>query len=226
MQTLLNNTKVIFSLTFKMIIYTELLYLVVTRDKVFHKHTWFITEHISCWFTCNCRFLARLHFSAEELLLHQTLASACKMLGQMLKSWNFSLSVFFLHFNLSYYTNKAPFNKSSRPARIRWLWHLWCNITLQVCFRGHHCLNGISFSIFKIKINPCREDVNLKCYRNISILCHNGQQFSALLLRNIMIRLPGPVAWLPFSHDRLIYRLSFNGALQINFVKIEVNDCY
>ena len=51
--------------------------------------------------------------------------STCKMLGQMLKSWNFSLSVFFLHFSYFYHTNKAPYNKSSRQARIRWLWHLW-----------------------------------------------------------------------------------------------------
>ena len=56
-------------------------------------------------------FLARLHFSAEELhciaippasasvsASASASASACKMLGQMLKSWNFSLSVFFLAF--------------------------------------------------------------------------------------------------------------------------------
>ena len=34
-------------------------------------------------------------------------ASTCKMLGQMLKSWNLSLSVFFLAFNLAYHTNKV-----------------------------------------------------------------------------------------------------------------------
>ena len=51
------------------------------------------------------RSLARLHFSAEELLLllyapasASASASACKMLGQMLKSWNLGLSVFFLAF--------------------------------------------------------------------------------------------------------------------------------
>ena len=37
------------------------------------------------------------------------------MLGQMLKSWKFSLSVFFLHLNFAYntnMTNKAPYNKA------------------------------------------------------------------------------------------------------------------
>ena len=47
-------------------------------------------------------FLARLHFSAEELLLYPGVRSASastfKMLGQMLKSWNFNLSVFFVAF--------------------------------------------------------------------------------------------------------------------------------
>ena len=78
-------------------------------------------------------FLARLHFSAEELLLYPRRrcqrprqASTCKMLGQMLKSGNWSLSVFFfLHFKFAYHTNKAPYNKSLRQARIRWLWYLW-----------------------------------------------------------------------------------------------------
>ena len=69
-------------------------------------------------------FLARLHLSAEELLLYlrrlcrRPRRFACKMLGQMLKSWNFSLSVFFLHFNFAYHTNKAPCNKSLRQACI------------------------------------------------------------------------------------------------------------
>ena len=52
-------------------------------------------------------FVARLHFSAEELLLippsspsASASASTWKMLGQMLKSWNFSLSIFFVAFNL------------------------------------------------------------------------------------------------------------------------------
>ena len=54
-------------------------------------------------------FLARLHFSAEELLLYpprqrrasaSASASTYKMLGQMLKSWNFSLSDFFVAFKL------------------------------------------------------------------------------------------------------------------------------
>ena len=26
----------------------------------------------------------------------------------------------------AYHTNKDSYNKSSRQARIRWLWHLWC----------------------------------------------------------------------------------------------------
>ena len=47
-------------------------------------------------------------------------ASTCKMLGQILKSWNLSLSVFFfLHFNFAYITIKAPYNKNLRQARIR-----------------------------------------------------------------------------------------------------------
>ena len=29
------------------------------------------------------------------------------------------------HFNFAYHTNKAPYNKSLRQARFRWLWHLW-----------------------------------------------------------------------------------------------------
>ena len=47
--------------------------------------------------------LARLHFSAEELLLYpqrQRPCSHAKMLGQMFKSWNFSLSLFFVAFKL------------------------------------------------------------------------------------------------------------------------------
>ena len=56
--------------------------------------------------------LARLHFSAEELLLYprrqrrrrlpcrrpRRVGVHMQMLGQMLKSWNLSLSVFFLAF--------------------------------------------------------------------------------------------------------------------------------
>ena len=68
-------------------------------------------------------FLARLHFSAEELLLNPSVsvsvsasASACKMLGQMLKSWNFSLSV---KFNFAYHKNKAPHNISLHQESIR-----------------------------------------------------------------------------------------------------------
>ena len=54
-------------------------------------------------------FLASLHFSAEELLLYPGVGVSVsvrvgvgvhKMLGQMLKSWNFSLYVFFLAFYL------------------------------------------------------------------------------------------------------------------------------
>ena len=55
----------------------------------------------------------------------------------MLKSWNFNL----LHFNFAYHANKAPYNKSSRQARIRWLWHLWyciivVSLTVTVCLTG------------------------------------------------------------------------------------------
>ena len=39
----------------------------------------------------------------------------------------------FLHFNFAYYTNKAPYNKSSLQARIRWLWHLWLAKNFQRC---------------------------------------------------------------------------------------------
>ena len=48
-------------------------------------------------------------------------ASACKIIGQMLKSSNFSLSVFFFHFifNFAYHTDKALHNKSSRQAASR-----------------------------------------------------------------------------------------------------------
>ena len=35
------------------------------------------------------------------------------------------LCIFFLHFNFAYYTNKAPYNKSSRQVRIPWLWYSW-----------------------------------------------------------------------------------------------------
>ena len=43
----------------------------------------------------NRTFLARLHFNAEELLLYSR--HPC-LRWQLLKSWNFSLSVFFLAF--------------------------------------------------------------------------------------------------------------------------------
>ena len=71
-------------------------------------------------------FLARLHFSAEELLLYprRQRRRPCrrprphaKMLGQMLKSWNLSLSVFFLHLNLAYHTNKAPLQQKAYDRR-------------------------------------------------------------------------------------------------------------
>ena len=39
------------------------------------------------------------HIYKIHIFSAPALKSACKMLGQMLKSWNFSLSVFFLHFN-------------------------------------------------------------------------------------------------------------------------------
>ena len=55
------------------------------------------------------------------------------MLGQMLKSLNFSFSVLFFAFNFAYYTNKAPYNKSSRQARIQWPWHL-CFLCCHVAF--------------------------------------------------------------------------------------------
>ena len=32
---------------------------------------------------------------------------------------------FILPLNFGYHTNKAPYNKSLRQARILWLWHLW-----------------------------------------------------------------------------------------------------
>ena len=32
---------------------------------------------------------------------------------------------FFLHFKFAYHTNKAPYNKNLRQARILSLWHLW-----------------------------------------------------------------------------------------------------
>ena len=54
-------------------------------------------------------------------------ASTCKMLGQMLKSWNFCLPLLFLlKLNFAYHTNNTPYmyNKSLRQACIRWLWHL------------------------------------------------------------------------------------------------------
>ena len=52
-------------------------------------------------------------------------ASTYKMLGQMLKSWNFSFTDFFVALSFAYHTNKAPYNKSLWQARIRWPWHLW-----------------------------------------------------------------------------------------------------
>ena len=52
--------------------------------------------------------------SAIAITSASTSASTCKMLGQM--SWNFSLSVFFLHFNFAYHTYKGPYNKSLRQA--------------------------------------------------------------------------------------------------------------
>ena len=39
---------------------------------------------------------------------------------------------FFLHFNFAYHTNKAPYNKSLRQARIRWLWHLWYIFEIEI----------------------------------------------------------------------------------------------
>ena len=44
------------------------------------------------------------------------------------KVMKFQSLYFFLHFNFAYHTNKALYNKSSRQACIRWLWHLWLPI--------------------------------------------------------------------------------------------------
>ena len=41
------------------------------------------------------------------------------------KVMEFQSLYFFLQFNFAYHTNKAPYNKISRQARIWWLWHLW-----------------------------------------------------------------------------------------------------
>ena len=40
---------------------------------------------------------------------------------------------FFLHFNFAYHINKALYNKSSRQARIRWLWHLRFSVCTTIC---------------------------------------------------------------------------------------------
>ena len=67
---------------------------------------------------------------AEELLLYprcscprSVSASACKMLGKMLKVMEFQSLYFYLHFNFAYYTNKALTTKAHD--RRAWLWHLW-----------------------------------------------------------------------------------------------------
>ena len=79
--------------------------------------------------------LARLHFSAEELLLYpgvsirvgirvhiQNVRVNVKVLEYQ------SLWLFLLLVSFAYHTNKAPYNKSLRQARIRWLWHLWFSL--------------------------------------------------------------------------------------------------
>ena len=68
------------------------------------------------------------------------------MLGQILKSWNFSLFVFFLHFNFAYHTNKAPCNKSLRRARIQWLWHLWLHWVTALSSFMSICLSTTTLS--------------------------------------------------------------------------------
>ena len=77
------------------------------------------------YITCYYAFLARLHFSAEELLLYprrrrqrpcrrpQNVRENVKSLGILVFMY------FFLHFNFAYHTNKAPFNSRLRQARIR-----------------------------------------------------------------------------------------------------------
>ena len=87
--------------------------------------SWYLAQQrnmVSPFVACNFQyvfffysplFLARMHFSAEELLLYPRRQRPClrryprwrpcKMLWQMLKSWNFSLSVFFLAFLLCLY---------------------------------------------------------------------------------------------------------------------------
>ena len=73
-------------------------------------------------------------------------ASTCNMLWQMLKSCNFSLSVFFLAFNFAYHTNKAPYHKSLRQARIQWPWHLWLISLLKLLNRIQRYLTGSKIS--------------------------------------------------------------------------------
>ena len=90
------------------------------------------------------QFLARLHFCAEKLLLYpRRQRRSLQNVRTNVKSWNFSLSVFFLTFKFAYHTNKAPYNKSLRQARIRWLWHLWLMYKYSYMFDGF--LVGLSF---------------------------------------------------------------------------------
>ena len=88
------------------------------------------------WSQLGCHFLARLHFSAEELLLYPRRQRprrrpACKMLGQMLVLEFKSFCIFSCILSLLIILIKPLTTKSLRQARIRWLWHLWFPSTLQ-----------------------------------------------------------------------------------------------
>ena len=80
----------------------------------------------------------------------------------MLKPWNFSLSVFFLAFKFAYHTNKAPFNKSSRQARIRWLWHLWFFYVTAFTRVDARAPYGISNQLLYRHSNPQFSDVDIE----------------------------------------------------------------
>ena len=62
-------------------------------------------------------FLARLHFSAEELLLYPGVRVGVRVRMQNVRAnvkvLEFkSFCIFFLHFKFAYHTNKTPYNQS------------------------------------------------------------------------------------------------------------------
>ena len=86
-----------------------------------------------------------------------------------------SFCIFFLHFKFAYHTNKAPYNKSLRQARIRWLWHLWYfyeipywQIWLHKLLKLLYLLSEICIISVIMKFNECLQQLQKMYVRQLT----------------------------------------------------------